>query len=98
MLMSDTEERKLSRVMVKARVLSLQSRGRNSDTGRTRRAAYSLTRRSRHGKRYGESGLHAADRRSVREQCGGLDRWDAPRCGDLDEGPSQPLYDRLGLG
>ena len=34
------------------------------------------------GERYGESGLPAADRSRVREQCPGVDRWDAPRRGD----------------
>ena len=64
--------------MVKTHVLSLQSRGRCSATDRTRRAAYSLTWRSR----YGEAGLHAADRSRIREQCAGVDGWDAPRSDD----------------
>ena len=34
------------------------------------------------GGRYGESGLHAADGSRIREQCAGIYRWDAPRCGD----------------
>ena len=67
--------RSLSRRAVKAHVLSLQSRGRRPVTGTMGHAAYSLTRWSR----YGESGLHAADRCSTMKQCTGVGGLDMPR-------------------
>ena len=57
--------------MVKAHVLSLQSRGR-------RRATCTMGR----GHLVKVTSLHAADRGSTREQCARVDRWDAPRRGD----------------
>ena len=71
MLMPDKEEVRLSRAMVKAHVLSLQSRGRGRATSSMGRGHLARV-----------TSLHAADRSSTGEQCTGVDRWDAPRRGD----------------
>ena len=70
-LMSGTEEKELSRSMVKTHVLSLQSRGRSRATCTMGRGHLARV-----------TGLHAADRSGTREQCTGVDGWDAPRRGD----------------
>ena len=62
-----TEDGAVSWVMVKAPVLSQQSRGRSHVTGTTGQ-----------GHLVRETGLHAVDRDNTEEQCAGVDRWDAP--------------------
>ena len=63
--------RRLTRAMVKAHVLSLQSRGRSQATCTMGR-----------GHLVKVTGLHAADRSGTREQCPGRDRRDVPQRDD----------------